>query len=157
MRIALLATVVAFGSIASISGQTFGEITGEIRDPSGAVVASAAVTVTNQATFGARAANTNQFGLYSFPSLPPGIYDLRVAAPGFQAVTRRDIGLQVQQTARIDFTLQVGEVTQTVEISGGAPLLTTENATVGTVIENRRIVELPLNGRNALSLVFLSP
>src|SRR5262249_40662259 len=119
MRIAILAVVVLFGSIASMSGQTFGEITGEIRDSSGGVVASAAVTVTNQATGGVRAANTNQFGLYSFPSLPPGIYDLRVTAPGFQAITRRDVELQVQQTARIDFTLQVGEVTQTVEISGG--------------------------------------
>ena len=144
-------------SAAPILAQTFGEITGEIRDSSGGIVVAAQVSVTNQATGGARTAKTNPDGVYSFPSLPPGLYDLRVTAPGFEVVTRKGIELQVQQTARIDFALTVGEVTQTIEISGGAPLLTTEDVTVGTVIENRRIVDLPLNGRNALGLVFLSP
>ena len=144
-------------SVAPMPAQTFGDITGEIRDLSGGVVGGAQVTVTNQATGGERVTNANQEGVYSFPSLPPGIYDLKVTAPGFEVVTRKGIELQVQQTARIDIALQVGEVTQTVEITGGAPLLTTEDATVGTVIENRRIVDLPLNGRNALGLVFLSP
>jgi Carboxypeptidase regulatory-like domain len=142
---------------APILGQTFGEITGEIRDSSGGIIVSAQVSVTNQATGGTRTAKANQDGVYSFPSLPPGLYDLKVTSPGFEVVTRKGIELQVQQTARIDFALPVGEVTQTIEISGGAPLLTTEDATVGTVIENRRIVDLPLNGRNALGLVFLSP
>src|SRR5258706_16286959 len=94
MRITIIAVFALFASAASMPAQTFGEITGEIRDATGGVVASAAVTVTNQATGGARAANTNQVGLYSFPSLPPGIYDLKVTAPGFQVVTRRDIELQ---------------------------------------------------------------
>ncbi len=137
--------------------QTFGEITGEIRDASGGLVTGAAVTVTNEATGAERSVKTNDDGLYGFPALPPGVYSVTIAAEGFQGVARRQITLQVQQIARIDFKLQVGQVTQTVEVTGGAPLLTTEDATVGTVIENRRILDLPLNGRNALSLVFLSP
>ncbi len=142
---------------ACVHGQTFGEINGEIRDPSSGLVTGATVTVTNQTTGAERSAKTNDDGLYGFPALPPGIYTVNVAADGFQSVARRQIELQVQQIARIDFKLQVGQVTQTVEVAGGAPLLTTEDATVGTVIENRRILDLPLNGRNALSLVFLSP
>src|SRR6266852_3675873 len=131
MRFTTFALVVSLASYVPVLAQTFGEITGEVRDSSGGVIGNAAVTVTNQATNGVRAASANQAGVYSFPSLPPGIYDLKVTAPGFQAVTRRGIELQVQQTARIDFSLQVGEVTQTIEISGGDPLLTTDNATVG--------------------------
>ena len=76
---------------------------------------------------------------------------------GFQGEIRNDIELQVQQVARIDFQLKVGSLTETVEVTGGAPLLATENAAVGTVIENRRIVDLPLNGRNFIQLVALSP
>src|SRR5260370_98961 len=132
---------------APILAQTFGEITGEIRDSSGGIVVSAHVSVTNQATGGTRTARTNQDGVYSFPSLPPGLYDLKVTA-GFEVVTRKGIELQVQQTARIDFALPVSEVTQTIEISGGAPMLTTEDPTVGTLIGNRRLVDLPLNGRH---------
>ena len=123
------ALLVAFACHVVMFGQTFGEITGEVRDASGGTVAGAAVTLTNKTTGAARTVLTNQVGVYSFPSLPPGIYDLKVAMQGFQVVTRRDLELQVQQTARIDFTLQVGQVTETVEVSGGAPLLTTENAT----------------------------
>src|SRR5229473_2259283 len=140
MRIAIWFLAFVLVPASPILAQTFGEI----RDSSGGAIANAVVTVTNQATGGARTLRSNPEGVYTFPSLPPGVYDLRVTAAGFQVVTRRDVELHVQQTARIDFSLQVGEVTQTVEITGGAPLLTTEDATVGTVIENRRIVDLPL-------------
>lgn len=157
MRIRLLLPAFLLSLAVPVFAQTFGEITGEIRDASGGVIRGAVVTLTNQATGVARAVSSNEDGVYSFPSLPPGIYDLKAAMQGFQAVTRRDIELQVQQTARIDFKLLVGQITETIEVSGGAPLLTTENATIGTVIENRRIVDLPLNGRNAFALVFLSP
>jgi len=141
----------------AVWAQTFGEITGEVRDASGAVVAGAPVTITNPATGGERKATTNDAGLYSFPALPPGIYDVKVSAAGFQTSLRRQVEMQVQQIARIDFSLQIGQVSETVEVAAGAPLLATEDATVGTVIENKRILDLPLNGRNALSLVFLSP
>src|SRR5205807_4894378 len=89
--------------------------------------------------------------------LPPGTYMVKVEKPGFKTVIRNRIELQVQQSARVDFELQVGQVSESIEVQGSAALLATEDATVGTVIENRRIVELPLNGRNYLQLVSLSP
>lgn len=137
--------------------QTSGEITGEVKDPSGAVMPNASVTATNTATNIARSTVTNTSGVYSFPNLVPGTYDVKVVAPGFDSVVKTGVELQVQQTARIDFDLRVGQSTQTVEVSGLAALLTTETATVGTVIEEKRITDLPLNGRNFFSLVALSP
>jgi hypothetical protein len=137
--------------------QTFGGITGEVRDASGASIPGATVTATNTATNAVRTTATNETGLYAFPSLIPGTYRVRVEASGFKAATRTDIGLQVQQLARIDFAMEVGQVSEAIEVKANAALLATEDATVGTVIENKRIVELPLNGRNFLQLVALSP
>jgi len=136
--------------------QTGGEITGEVKDQSGAVAPNATVTATNVDTNVTRSTVTNAAGVYSFPNLTPGNYRVRVSASGFENAVS-NLELQVQQTARIDFSLQVGSATQTVEVSAGAELLSTENATVGTVIEEKRISELPLNGRNFFSLVALSP
>src|SRR5712672_3621204 len=137
--------------------QTSGEITGEVKDPSGAVMPNASVTVTNTATNIGRSPVTNTSGVYSFPNLVPGIYQVKVTAAGFDTVLKTGVELQVQQTARLDFDLRVGQSTQTVEVSGLAALLTTETATIGTVIEEKRITDLPLNGRNFFSLVALSP
>jgi len=142
---------------APVWGQTLSEIVGEVKDASGAVIPGANVTVTNTATNTSRSVVTNEAGLYAFPALVPGPYRLRVEASGFKTINRGDIELQVQQTARLDFTMEVGQVTETIEVAGSAQMMATENATVGTVIENRRIVELPLNGRNFLQLVSLSP
>src|SRR5437899_7492707 len=128
-----------------------------IRDASGAVIPCAMVTVTNPAANVVRSAISNEAGVYNFPVLQPGKYNIKVELPGFRTITQNDVELQVQQSARLDFTLQVGEVSQTIEVSGTAALIATENATVGTVIENRRIIEMPLNGRNFLQLVSLSP
>ena len=157
MRTVLAISVLLSLSIHPLLGQTFGGVTGEVRDSSGAVVSGVAVVLVNQATSGERTAETNADGVYSFPAVPPGVYDVRISAPGFRPMARRGIELQVQQTARIDFALQLGQVSEVVEVTSKTSLLTTEDATVGTVIENRRIVDLPLNGRNALGLVFLSP
>ncbi len=142
---------------ARLNGQTQGEITGEVTDSTGAPMAGVNMTVTNENTNVSRQAITNTAGAYGFPSLLPGVYRVRAEITGFQAAVRSGVQLQVQQTARIDFQMQVGQVNEVVSVSGAAPLLATENATTGTVIENRRIVELPLNGRNYLQLVRLSP
>jgi hypothetical protein len=139
-----------------IFGQTFGEITGQVVDATSAAVAGATVTITNTDTNAKRIAITTEAGIYSFPSLPPGKYDIRVEKPGFKADTSRQVEVQVQQTVRLDFTLQVGQVSESVEVSAAADQLVQENATVGTVIEHQGIVELPLNGRNYLGLVALS-
>jgi len=139
------------------SAQTFGSITGEVTDPSGAIVPNVIVTVTNTETSVARTTATNTSGLYVFPDLVPGTYSVKVQTPGFRTSVKGGITLQVQQTARVDFALDVGEANQTVEVAANAALLTTENATVGTVIEEQRIEDLPLNGRSYFSLVALSP
>jgi hypothetical protein len=137
--------------------QTQGQITGVVTDPSGAVVAGATVTVTNPQTNFTRQVVTNTAGNYVFPSLQPGVYNVKAEMQGFQTEIRNGVELQVEQVARLDFQLRVGAIAETVEVTGGAPLLTTESATVGTVIDNQRIVDLPLNGRNFVQLIALSP
>src|SRR4051812_22454002 len=144
-------------SILPSLAQTMGEVTGRITDPSGAAVPSADVVVTNSATNVSRKAVSNDTGDYSFPSLPPGVYKVRIEHQGFKATETNDVQVQVQQTVRLDFTLQVGQLSQSVLVEASAAQLQAENATVGTVIENKRIVELPLNGRNYLQLVALTP
>ena len=153
----MLAGVLVLATVLSVQGQTFGEISGQVRDSSGAAIPAVQVTATNVATNVSRTAITNESGLYSFPAIVPGIYNLKTEKTGFKATVKSGIEIQVQQSARIDFDLQVGQVNETVEVSAAAQLLSTENATVGTVIDNKRIVELPLNGRNYLQLVSLSP
>src|SRR5213596_847764 len=152
----ILVTVALFGVPAGAAAQTLGEITGVVRDSSGAVIPGATVAVTNPATNATRTAMSNEAGIYHFPALQPGTYTIKVEMAGFRTITQTGVELQVQQSARLDFSLQVGQVTETIEVSGTAALIASENATVGTVIENQRIVDLPLNGRNFLQLVALS-
>jgi hypothetical protein len=140
----------------SLIGQTLGDVSGQVADPSGAGVPNSTVTLTNTATNAARTAETNEQGLYTFTSVPPGTYNLKVEHPGFKTTTS-NVEVQVQQSVRLDLTLQVGQVSESVEVSATAALLQAENATVGTVVETKSIVELPLNGREYLNLVTLSP
>ena len=157
MRRVLLAAGFLFAACGIVSAQTAAAITGEVTDQSGAAAVTASVTVTNTATSVSRSTTTNTSGVYSFPDLTPGNYQVKVSAPGFETVVKTNIELQVQQTARVDFTLAVGQATQTIEVAANSQMLSTEDATVGTVIEQQRISELPLNGRSFFSLVALSP
>ena len=136
--------------------QTLGTITGEVKDASGGVVPGVTVTVVNKATNATRTTTTNEVGLFDFPALPPGPYTVKSELSGFKTVAR-ELELQVQQTVRVNFTLELGTISEMATVTGVSPLVETSNATIGTVIENRRIVELPLNGRNYLQLVALSP
>src|SRR5271154_1111166 len=138
-------------------GQTLGEITGRISDPSGAGVPNSVLTLTSTATNAVRQTDSGNDGFYSFPSVPPGIYNIKSEHPGFKTSTTNNIEVQVQQTVRLDFTLQVGEVSQSVEVSAAANMLQAENATLGNVVSNQSIVQLPLNGRNYVNLVALTP
>ena len=156
MRIAFFVGAMFVLSVAGFA-QTAGQITGQVTDASDAIVVGATVTVTNSQTNVARTTTTNSAGDYTFPAIPPGVYNVKAEMPGFKGEVRESVELQVEQIARIDFHLQVGAVTDTVEVTGGAPLLTTESATVGTVIDNDRIVNLPLNGRSFTQLIALSP
>ena len=142
----------------SLSAQTpSGEISGVVADQAGSVVPGVKVMLTNTATNAPREVQTNDSGLYAFPALPPGIYTLKVEKAGFRAIERKNIEVLTGSANRIDVSLEVGELTNVVEVTGGAPMLQSENASIGTVIENRSIVELPLNGRNYLQLTSLIP
>src|SRR5262249_23028582 len=149
MRRASVAVVLSLCLAQSAYTQTLGTITGEVKDSSGAVVPGATVTVVNKATNATRTAASNSVGLYDFPALPPGQYTVKIELDGFKTATR-DLELQVQQTARVDFALELGTLSEMATVTGVSPLVETSNATIGTVIENKRIVELPLNGRNFL-------
>jgi hypothetical protein len=153
-----VAFLLLFTIVVPLRAQTpSGEISGVVTDQTEAIVAGVRITLTNTATNAVREVQTNDSGLYSFPALPPGVYTLKAEKQGFRAVERRNIEVLVGSANRIDISLQVGELSNIVEIAGGAPVLQSENASIGTVIENRSIVELPLNGRNYLQLTSLIP
>ena len=156
MRTRLFVAAVLLSGL-SLIGQTLGDISGQVADPSGAGVPSCVLTLTNTATNAVRTTNSNEQGLYTFTSVPPGIYNVRVEHPGFKTTTSNNVEVQVQQSVRLDMTLQVGQVSESIEVSASAALLQAENATVGTVVETKSIVELPLNGREYLNLVTLAP
>ena len=153
----VLAVVLAAGLAGSATAQTFGGLTGQVVDTTGAAITGVSVTIRNLDTNAVRSANSNESGVYALPSLVPGAYSIKVEKAGFKTTTVNRVEIQVQQTARLDFTLAIGQISESVEVVASSTLLQTENATVGTVIENRRIVELPLNGRNYLQLVSLAP
>src|SRR5579864_1226965 len=155
MKTKLFAVVLLLTALPLI-GQTLGEITGRISDPTGAGVPAAKLTLTNVATNAMRTTLSTDAGDYTFPSVPPGMYRIKMEHAGFKNTTIDNVEVQVQQTVRLDFTLQIGQVTESVEVSGVADLLQAENATVGTVVENKGVTELPLNGRGYLNLVALS-
>jgi hypothetical protein len=132
--------------------QTFGQITGQISDSSGAAVPDAAITLKNISTDALRHTVSTASGDYTFPSLPPGTYSIAAEKQGFKRSESDNVTVQVQQTVRLDLALTIGNVTESVVVEANAVMLQAENATVGTVVENKRIVELPLNGRNFLLL-----
>jgi hypothetical protein len=153
LLIAMLVLVVA----PSLLAQTAGTVAGTVTDVTGAVIPNAALTLTNTATAAVRQVTTNSVGRYVFPAVPPGTYNLRATANGFQASVRSGIVLSVQQAIAMNFKLSPGSVNQTVTVTANAAQLNTLNTTVGTVIQNEKIETLPLNGRDFLQLMALSP
>jgi hypothetical protein len=132
-------------------------VTGTVTDPSGAAVAGATVTVKSVERGVTYAAVTNDGGLYRISQLPVGNYELRVEKPGFQATEYPAFPLALNQTGRIDVELKVGQVTQTVEVTGAAPVLKTESTQVDTIIDARTNDNLPLASRNYVQLTLLAP
>jgi len=138
-------------------GQTVsGSLVGTVKDSSGGVIPNAKVTIVNQATNVTQHIATNSLGDFEIPFLPPGTYTVRVDFTGFQTLLREGIVLRMGDVLRVDATLQPGKVGQEVTVTGLAPLLQTENASTGQVIDNARILDLPLAGRNFLELTQLS-
>ncbi len=151
-----LLLLLVFSGVASYAQGPSGSFAGTVTDPSGAVLPKSSVSLVNVATGVTRKVETDQVGLYTFPALPPGVYNITVERSGFQTQERSNITLQVQQSARIDFALSVGQTSQTVNVAADAAMLSQEDSTIGQVVENKRIVELPLNGRSYLQLAVLS-
>ncbi len=138
-------------------GQSTSQLTGTITDSTGAVIEGAAVKASNAATGAERSTVSNDLGNYNIPFLPPGLYTINVQRDGFRAINRDNVRLEVNQTARLDFSLEVGAVSETVEVTGAPPVLESESSSLGQVIDTKPIIDLPLNGRNFVQLAILSP
>jgi hypothetical protein len=149
----LIFSLLAFKQAAS--AQT-AQVAGIITDTNSAVIAGAQLTLTNVDTSVARKAVTAD-GYYSIPFVPPGNYQLNVLASGFKPVTRNNLSINVDQAARIDFTLEIGAINESVNITGNGTPLERETSSNGTVIENKTIVTLPLIGGNYSELAMLIP
>ena len=157
MRFTLL-TLIGLLCTAPIGAQSTATIVGRVSDSSGAVLSGAQVTARNAATGLERSVRTSDSGDYEFPLLPiTGTYSLTVTREGFKTQERTGIELQVQQQARFDLVLEVGNVSERITVEAAAPILNTETGSIGQVIENKKIVDLPLNGRNFVQLASLLP
>jgi outer membrane receptor protein involved in Fe transport len=132
-------------------------ILGTVTDQGGAAIGAATVTITQPATGLSRSVTTGPEGNYEVRYLTPGEYTVSIQVPGFKTERRTGIVLQISQLARIDISLQIGQVQETVEVTATAPILQTENAVIGEVVAAERIVNLPLNGRNFLQLSAMTP
>lgn len=136
---------------------TTATLSGTLTDESGAVLPGAQVTVTNVATGAQRAVPTDGRGRFVAPQLAPGPYQITATMPGFETLLRTGITLTVGQQASINLAMKVGAVSEQVTVTGEAPLVDTSGSSVSGVVEERRIVELPLNGRDFTQLALVQP
>ncbi len=148
---AVFLTLPAFAQVSTA------ELSGDVTDPTGAAVAAAKVIAQNAETGATREAVTDTLGAYVMTLLPPGTYNLSVEAAGFRKTVQSGVVLQVNQRARVDCSLQVGQITETVQVTGTAPLLESQSSSLGSVVSERFVNELPINGRNFIQLAILSP
>jgi len=156
-RIAL-SIALAFLSTSACFSQTFyGSVLGVVTDSTGAAVPDARVSLQNSGTQDTRSVQSDPNGSFQFLNLVPGIYDLVIEKEGFKRQTRIGMQVQVQAALRADAVLEVGEINQTVAVTGEVALLQTEQASLSQAIEGRTVQEMPLNGRNVMNLVALVP
>lgn len=144
----------AWGAFAQTTSTS---ILGTISDSTGAVISGAKVTVTNAGTGVRRSELTSNTGDFNFPLLDPGEYEVTVEMAGFKTESRKNVTLELNQKARVDFTMQVGAQSERVEVNAEATLLRTDEVSLGQVVDQRRVAELPLNGRNLAGLAVLQP
>ncbi len=155
LKIAL--ALLLFCSLPLAAQQGRGTILGTVTDSSGAAVPSAKVTITNTGTNFTFQAECSQEGFYTTPAIPVGAYTIAAEGAGFKKTVRTGITLQVDQHAQVNLLLEIGAVSESVEVSGQAELVDTSTGTIGKVIENRRVMDLPVNGRSAFALAQLAP
>ncbi len=153
----LLCFVLALFASTLRAQTTATEILGLVKDSSGALVAGAQITVTRVSTGVRTTKTTNAAGEFTFPLLEIGVYTVRAEMAGFKAQNVTDLKLETAQKARVDFVLEIGNVTESVEVVASGAVLETDSSAVGQVIENKRVVDLPLNGRNLIHLAAMVP
>ena len=151
----LFATLVA--AVPLVAQFTTASLGGTVLDSTGATIPDAKVTVSNVGTGFSQTVSSDANGLFLFSRLPVGSYQLRVDKEGFSAYVQSGLELTVNQVANQTVTLQVGQLTESVNVEANAELVATRTATQGQLIDAKRVVDLPLNGRGAQSLVFLAP
>jgi hypothetical protein len=152
----ILAVVVLFSATAVVWGQATAQVSGTVRDRSGAVLPGVQVTVTQTDTGIVRTAITNEAGFYALPSLPLGPYKLEASLSGFRTFAQTGLVLQVGSNLVVDVSMELGQVSQVVEVQADAGAVETRSVGVGTVIESQRVVDLPLNARQVTDLITLS-
>ncbi len=151
-----LLAVLLLGEGGAVAQQVTAVITGQVTDPSGSPIVGASVQARDIDRGTTEKTTTNVDGIYNFPRLPVGTYEVRVETKGFQSAVRPPFQLQLNQTARMDFAMQIGQVNETVEVTGAAPLLQTETTALGSVIDSRANEDLPLGARNYVQLTLLA-
>src|SRR5438309_1422112 len=155
-RILFVGCLLSVNTCGSLWAQATAQMGGIVRDSSGAVLPGVEVTATQTDTGIKRMVVTNETGFYVLPSLPLGPYRLEAALPGFRTFIQTGIVLQVNSSPVVNPSLEVGQVTEQVEVQANAAQVETRSAGVGQVIETQRILDLPLNGRNVTDLITLS-
>ena len=157
-RLILLLSACVTSTTPSLFGQgTTGSVVGTVKDSSGALVSGAIVTIKNQGTNTVRNTTTNADGDYSVPLLPPGAYDVTIEQPGFSVAAYKNVTLDVNQTVRVDGSLVLGTQASTVDVDAAAPLVNTDTSSIGQVISDQSVNELPMNQRNFVGLAYLTP
>ncbi len=139
------------------SQEVTASIVGTVTDPSGAPLKDADVTATDTERGTVLSTKTNDAGAYNIPRVPVGSYTVKISAPGFQTAVHSGIVLVLNQTARIDMQMKLGQVSETVEVTGSAPILQTDRTEVGTIIDSTTNDTLPLATRNYVQLTLLAP
>ena len=152
LKVALLSAVFS----AELHAQGLGTVVGTVTSPSGSLVPNANVKITDEGTSQTRETVTNTQGYYVFPSLRPAAYNLTVTAPGFASSIRKSIQLQADESATVNIALSLEQASQTVTVEAPPPQVNTTTSTLSEVVDQRRIVNLPLNGRNAASLALIT-
>jgi hypothetical protein len=156
-RVALLLAAICLGGTRLLAQSSTASLAGRVTDPSKAVIPAAKVVVINTGTRIRYESVTNGAGSYYLTNLPPGTYRIEVEKLGFKTVIKSDLVLHVQDALEVNFEMAFGSALESITVQGGSPLLDTESSTVGTVVEQRKANELPLNGRNVFNLIELAP
>ena len=157
LNVVLILFVMGLSGIVNAQTSTVGSISGTVRDPQGAAVPKAEVTITEETTGQTRTVRTDEDGSYSAQSLPVGRYSVSVAPPGFKNTVATGIEVHVADRVVVDLNVEVGQVTETVNVTGLAQLVETESGRVSSLVSEKQVTELPLNGRNYAALVTLVP